>query len=57
MARGRPEPSDNVCRLESVRVSNAALLVTMPIPVAAANVGKIGVTNAAVLPMVVPMQF
>ena len=53
----RPVPAENVCRLESVCVSTAALLVTMPIPVAAANVGKIGVTKATVLPMVVPVQF
>ena len=57
MTRERPEPAENVCRFEIVCVSTAALLVTMLIPVAAANVGRIGVTNATVLPMVVPIQF
>mgnify|MGYP007101782942 CR=1 FL=1 len=61
-----PEMMESANRLASeqpevlfggIGVSTAALLVTMPIPVDAANVGRIGVTNATVLPMVVPMQF
>ena len=57
MTSDNPEPAENVCKFEIVWVSTAALLVTMPIPLDAANVGKIGVTNATVLPMVVPMLF
>ena len=56
LTRERPVPAENVCRFEIVWVSTAALLVTMPIPAEATNVGKIGVTKAAVLPIVVPVQ-
>ena len=57
LANWRPVPAVNVWRFESVCVSTAALLVTIPIPTDATKDGRIGVTNATVDPIVVPEQF